>query len=103
MFNLNYTSMKKSFLISLLVVVMMSGVSVLLTSCGSKGAQQEEQAQEPEEEQAPATDEQMAYACPMHPDITGKKGDTCSKCGMDLEEVTGEEEADTTHMHEDHH
>ena len=27
------------------------------------------------------------YACPMHPEITGKAGDTCSKCGMDLEPV----------------
>lgn len=26
------------------------------------------------------------YACPMHPEITGKKGDTCSECGMELTE-----------------
>jgi len=25
------------------------------------------------------------YACPMHPEIVGKAGDTCSECGMDLE------------------
>lgn len=25
------------------------------------------------------------YACPMHPDVTGKEGDTCPKCGMKLE------------------
>lgn len=25
------------------------------------------------------------YACPMHPEETGKQGDKCSKCGMDLE------------------
>lgn len=25
------------------------------------------------------------YACPMHPDITGKEGDKCLKCGMKLE------------------
>jgi len=24
------------------------------------------------------------YACPMHHDVTGKKGDKCSKCGMEL-------------------
>lgn len=24
------------------------------------------------------------YACPMHPEVTGKHGDSCSKCGMDL-------------------
>ena len=26
------------------------------------------------------------YSCPMHPEITGKKGDKCSKCGMELTE-----------------
>lgn len=26
------------------------------------------------------------YACSMHPDITGAKGEKCSKCGMDLTE-----------------
>ncbi len=24
------------------------------------------------------------YACPMHPEVTGKEGDKCPKCGMDL-------------------
>lgn len=24
------------------------------------------------------------YSCSMHPDVTGRKGDKCSKCGMDL-------------------
>lgn len=27
------------------------------------------------------------YACSMHPEVTGKKGDQCSKCGMELTEV----------------
>ena len=31
------------------------------------------------------------YACPMHPEVTGKKGDKCSKCGMALELVTAED------------
>ncbi len=28
-----------------------------------------------------------SFACPMHPEVTGKKGDKCSKCGMELMEV----------------
>lgn len=35
----------------------------------------------------PNGDMQYSYACPMHPDIKGEKGDKCSKCGMDLEEI----------------
>ncbi|MCC6599167.1 MAG: hypothetical protein IT223_00670 [Crocinitomicaceae bacterium] len=27
------------------------------------------------------------YACPMHPEVTGHKGDKCPKCGMDLEPI----------------
>ncbi len=27
------------------------------------------------------------FACPMHPEITGKEGDKCSKCNMDLKPV----------------
>lgn len=33
------------------------------------------------------THDEIAYACPMHPEETGHKGDKCPKCGMDLEEV----------------
>jgi len=28
------------------------------------------------------------WICPMHPEITGKKGDTCASCKMDLEPVS---------------
>jgi hypothetical protein len=31
------------------------------------------------------SDEQL-YSCSMHPEVTGKKGESCSKCGMDLTE-----------------
>ena len=31
--------------------------------------------------------EELAYACPMHPEVTGKDGDKCTKCGMYLEAV----------------
>lgn len=33
------------------------------------------------------TGQETMYACPMHPEIKGKKGDKCSKCGMSLVEV----------------
>ncbi len=41
------------------------------------------------------------YSCPMHPEITGVKGDTCSICRMDLtikgEEMHGEHIDSTMH------
>ncbi len=33
-----------------------------------------------------AADSTQLYACSMDPEITGKKGEKCSKCGMDLTE-----------------
>ncbi|MGI2258458.1 heavy metal-binding domain-containing protein [Shewanella sp. GXUN23E] len=27
----------------------------------------------------------QSHECPMHPEVTGMQGDTCPKCGMDLE------------------
>ena len=29
---------------------------------------------------------EQLYACPMHPEVTGKKDEKCSKCGMKLTE-----------------
>lgn len=40
-----------------------------------------------------ASTEKM-YACSMHPEVTGKEGDTCSKCSMALTEV--KQTADST-------
>ncbi len=48
------------------------------------------------------TNEEALYACSMHPEVIGKKGDKCSKCGMDLTEPVKamEHEHDGTHHHE---
>ena len=37
------------------------------------------------------------YACSMHPEITGKKGEECSKCGMELTELVPQKEATYSH------
>ncbi len=36
------------------------------------------------------------YACPMHPEVIGKKGNKCSKCGMELTEPVKTEVVQTT-------
>ncbi len=35
------------------------------------------------------TEHAHTFACPMHPDVTGKEGDDCPKCGMKLEHNDG--------------
>jgi hypothetical protein len=34
--------------------------------------------------QPPPADPNVAYMCPMHPDVRGKAGDRCGRCGMEL-------------------
>lgn len=36
---------------------------------------------------------EAVFACPMHPEVTGKAGDKCPKCKMDLEEKKAPVEA----------
>ncbi|GAA4764117.1 MULTISPECIES: DUF3347 domain-containing protein [Flavobacterium] len=52
------------------------------------------------------TQKDQLFACPMHPEVTGKKGEKCSKCGMELTEPVVQKEpshdhSDGTHDHND--
>ncbi|WP_255078675.1 heavy metal-binding domain-containing protein [Lacihabitans sp. CCS-44] len=38
----------------------------------------------------------QSYSCPMHPEITGKEGEKCSDCGMDLTEFVTQNPDSTT-------
>lgn len=67
---------------------------LLLSSCGAPDANAPGATDDatngaipPDTTATQADDDAVAYACPMHPEVTGKQGDTCSKCGMDLEKV----------------
>lgn len=36
-------------------------------------------------------DSKLEYNCPMHPEVKGKEGDECPKCGMFLEKISKDE------------
>ena len=48
---------------------------------------------------APMDTTTVAFACSMHPDVTGKDGDKCSKCGMALVSVKKVEPGHEGHNH----
>jgi len=83
---------------SIFTFAFLSGIiscSVIVTSCSSKAKQEQT-----EEHDAMKSDSaQTAYACPMHPEATGKEGDKCSKCGMSLEAVKAADSAAAKHQH----
>lgn len=85
--------MKKSIVI-LSTLFFLSGAAATIVSCGQKSEQTEghdhHAADTATQKDAAADTTQTAYACPMHPEVTGNEGDLCSKCNMKLEEVKEE-------------
>lgn len=77
--------MKKGIL-TLAIATLLFGLAIVATSCSS-GKQGEGKEHKYQEQTGNTT-----YACPMHPDITGKDGDKCSQCGMALKPAKNEEE-----------
>jgi hypothetical protein len=69
------------------IILSILTLTLVLVSCNKKS-------KETETTKSEKTDTALQlYACPMHPEVTGKKGDACSKCGMELTEpVTQTEE-----------
>ncbi|MFV5694664.1 DUF3347 domain-containing protein [Flavobacterium sp. LB3P122] len=64
--------------------------ALLFTACYQKNKQTETT------NPASAKSSSELYACSMHPEITGKKGETCSKCGMELTEPVAETQENET-------
>jgi hypothetical protein len=77
--------MKKSVTASLLTGTVVLGL--LFTACNNA------QNKSADKEHQQHSHNDSLYACPMHPEVTGKQGDKCFKCGMDLVAVSHEKQA----------
>lgn len=58
-------------------------VITFLEACNNSGSAKTETTDSTNMEAAHGADH--VFACPMHPEVTGKEGDECPKCGMKLE------------------
>ena len=61
------------------IILSAFAIAFLLIACNSST----DKTKETKTEDVSTGNEQL-YACSMHPEVTGKKGDKCSKCGMEL-------------------
>lgn len=68
-------------------IIILFAIVIAFTACNNK------QVKETSDNTAEQSDQ--LYACSMHPEITGKKGDKCSKCGMELTEPVKSETVQT--------
>ena len=63
------------------VMLAVLAMEFVFAACNSNADKSKET--KTEKETTPAA---QMYACSMHPEVTGKKGDKCPKCGMELSE-----------------
>lgn len=76
--------MKKSIYTFATILTFITGTA-LLSSCGSRERNESESTEQHDMDgHDHDTMAEATFACPMHPEVTGKKGDKCSKCGMFL-------------------
>jgi len=89
--------MKKS-IVSICIIASIFLTGTVLVSCSTKPAEQGESTAADSVGVSQGMDSTAtAYACPMHPEETGKEGDKCSKCGMALEAMKTDDS--TAHQH----
>ncbi len=72
------------------VILAVLAMVFVLIACNSNTDKSKET--KTEKESTPAA---QMYACSMHPEVTGKKGDKCHKCGMELSEPVKKEGSST--------
>lgn len=58
-------------------IVILSFITIAFLACNNTPAPKESPSTKSE-------NEEQLYACPMHPEEIGKKGDKCPKCGMEF-------------------
>ena len=97
----------KTTLLTIGTIIAFTAGTTLFTACGSGNQQEEESTEQHDIDGSSDSDSsdsesteavaETTHACPMHPEVTGLEGDSCSKCGMDL---TLAEASDEEHDHQ---
>jgi rRNA maturation protein Nop10 len=74
--------MKRALKIS--ITVLAFSTLAIFAACNNSSAKKTEETNSAKMEMTHEGGDHV-YACPMHPEVTGKEGDECPKCGMKLE------------------
>ena len=88
--------MNKSIIAFATVLIFITS-TIVLVSCGSGNQSDSDSTEQQDHDNMAAID----HSCPMHPEVTGKEGDKCSKCGMFLTKTANN--SDSTEINEHLH
>lgn len=69
------------------IIFLAAAVALAFTACNTNDSKSTEKKTINTDSASTVPSAQAVYACPMHPEVTGQKGDKCPKCGMELKEV----------------
>jgi len=72
--------------IKMKAAILLVTAAALLSACNNKPSEESKKTEDQQHEAATDHDHEHTYVCPMHPEISGHKEESCSKCGMPLEE-----------------
>lgn len=75
--------MKKRFKISMAVIAI--SASTIFAACNNSSGDAKASDKDTTKNEMTHEGGEHIYACPMHPEVIGKEGDSCPKCGMKLE------------------
>lgn len=80
--------MKSIFFLFILTIALLLSINPsLYAQCHTGGSSQNMKETTPKgQPETTNSDELIFYVCPMHPEIKSFKPETCSKCGMNLEQ-----------------
>ncbi len=74
----------KTLILTLGIVLALFIGSTMFSSCGSGSQKKTETSEEHMMDDHEHEAMSAIYTCSMHPEVKGKKGDKCPKCGMEL-------------------
>lgn len=80
--------MKKQFVKTTAVFAI--AASLIMASCNNNGTKDNATVKTEVNHHDEGEHHEHIYACPMHPEVTGKEGDKCPKCGMALVHMDAE-------------
>jgi len=87
----------KKLILSIAAALFISAGSLFFVSCDNSSTKNKQTEQHEHSDGDMDAKDHDTYACPMHHEVTGKKGDNCSKCGMTLTAIAEDEHAGHDH------